>query len=47
LIKKKVHHSAILGLTPTDLERAKNYPTKAQHSYHRDVSLFQFIDGVD
>lgn len=47
LIKKKVHHSAILGLMPTDLERAKNYPSKAQHSYHRDVSLFQFIDGVD
>ena len=46
-LKKKVHHSAILGLTPTDWERAKNYPTKAQHSYHRDVSLFQFIDGVD
>lgn len=46
-LKKKVHHSAILDLTPTDWERAKNYPTKAQHSYRRDVSLFQFIDGVD
>ena len=46
-LKKKVHHSAILGLTATDRERAKNYPTKAQHSYRRDVSLFQFVDGVD
>lgn len=47
LKEKKVHHTAILGLAQTDWERAKNYPTKAQHSYRRDVSLFQFIDGVD
>ena len=46
-LKKKVHHSAILGLTPTDRERANNYPTKAQHSYRREVYLFQFIDVVD
>lgn len=44
----EVHQSAILGLTPTDWEKgAKNYLRREAHSCHRDVSLFQFIDGVD